>query len=215
MCIRDRYVLFLMEHYFMNLPSMPKQTGKRGKDFIFSLLKGLQPETIIRYRTELQKSGGAGISLDKLWLELVGETFTYPSTFKPPQCSSNANLFSYMHETGFGSSDKSQRKLPLPRSSHTATFLTPEEKTFVHFHAFGNKEPYSAGLCYHAAGVHLSPMPTASMIKSAPVAPQFEGFSDFTEKNHLTFQSHVLNSREFMRDEKSAAEYFGQGKLFI
>lgn len=206
------YVIFLMEHYFANLPPIPKQTGKRGKDFIFSLLKGLQLETIIRYRTELQKSDGAGISLDKLWLELVGETFTYPSTFKFPQHNHNTNFFSYI--TDFGPSDKLQRRLPLPRSSHTAAFLTPEEKTFVHFHAFGNKEPYSAGLCRHGPA-YLSPMPTASLVKSAPVAAQFEGFTDFTEKNRQIIQSHMSVSRGFMGDEKSAADHFGQSNLFI
>jgi hypothetical protein len=40
------YMIFLMEVYFASSPPIPKQAGKRGKDFTFSLLKGLHPNDI-------------------------------------------------------------------------------------------------------------------------------------------------------------------------
>lgn len=199
------YMIHLMGLYFASSQPIPKQTGKRGKDFIFSLLKGLHPEIIIRYKTELQKSGGMETSLDKLWLELVGEPFTLHSEiFKASQPKNNTNIFSFITDTP--SCDKSLRTLPPPQLGQETNLLSPEEKNFIHFQVFQNKEPYSAGMASSSAMAsvsHYSPMGlSAGFIQSAPTAARFEGFSDFTEKNCRSFQVPIKNDKELMEGEE-------------
>lgn len=189
------YMIYLMELYFGSSQPIPKQTGKRGKDFIFSLLKGLHPEIIIRYKTELQKSGGAETSLDSLWLELMGEPFTVHSEIlKASQSKNNTNIFSYITDTP--SCDRSLRMLPPPQFVRKTNLLSPDEKNFIHFQVFQNKEPYSAGISRY------SPMElSAGFVQSAPTAVRFEGFSDFTEKNYRVFQPPIRSNKGLMESE--------------
>lgn len=211
------YMISLMELYFASYQPLPKQTGKRGKDFIFSLLKGLQPESIIRYKTELQKSGGTGVSLDRLWLELVGENFTANLEIASSTKSKKDKSILF-HITDLPMCDKALRTLPLPRFVPAFHTLSLQEKISFHFEVFKNKEETSAGLwCPAGTGTpYFSPAAfSATMVQSAPTACRFEGFSDFTEKNGFFSSSPPgLNKMLLEGGQGFVTEGFTGGNLF-
>jgi len=216
--LQTLYMMYLMECYINTPQPIPKQAGKRGKDFIFSLLKGLHSDVILRYKTELQKSDGAEISLDKLWLELVGEIFVKSSDFfKPASIKNNVQIFSYITDPR---GDKSLRILPLPRFTQTNNRLTSEEKHFIHFQAFKSKGVCSAGVycpAMMASTPYFSPIPqSASLIQSALTAPRFEGFSDFTEKTARVYQPHLAHKKESIESEQEIPiENHARSNLFM
>jgi len=211
------YMIFLMEVYFARSPPAVKQTGKRGKDFIFSLLKGLHPNDIKRYKLELLNSDNSETSLDKLWFELVGESFT--EKHKPPKAKKDCGNV-LLHITTNPPEGRSHLTLPSPRFTQNNGLLTPEEKHFIYFQVFQNKELYSAGICSSIASVgvpYLSSLThSINQIQNAPAAIRFEDPSSFTEKKHNALQPHITNDRESMQvGQESVTGRYGNSNSLL
>ena len=181
------YMIKLMEHYFTNPQPVQKQVGKRGKDFIYSLLKGIQLDNLRKYKGELESHGGNEITLEELWLEMANKsTLMKPEDPNPMTDKNNEDPFSQM--INVPTSDKSHYTLPHPHTTNSSNCLSHEEKSFIQFQAFQNKEPCSAGIFQPvpmSASYFSSALFSAGIMKSAPTAARFEGFSDFTERNCL------------------------------
>lgn len=65
------YMINLMEKYFARPQPLKERGNKRGKDFIYSLLNGLQLEEIINYKLELLKFNIKERTLEELWSDIT------------------------------------------------------------------------------------------------------------------------------------------------
>ena len=195
------YMISLMERYFTHPQPITEQKGKRGKDFIYSLLRSLRLEDVINYKTDLQKMGGKETSLEELWLELAnqGTQITVP---KPVVSGTDAagdmpiDLIS-ISEVPVG--ERAHYILPPPHTVSHPEGLTPDEKDFIHYQVFQNREPCSAGAYLHQPQPMMMSPPvyrtvpfSAGKSRFAPATTRFEGFSDYTDiaSTQHQFQPH-------------------------
>jgi hypothetical protein len=77
------YIISLIEQYLANQSLNPKIKGKRGKDFIYSLIHNLSLKTVTEYKVQLQKLSKEGGDLDKLFKELSTEDKPFTEEPKP------------------------------------------------------------------------------------------------------------------------------------
>lgn len=204
------YVISLMERYFEYPLPTQRQINKRGKDFIYSLLKGLQLEIVTKYKDNLQKSKGKDMTLDKLWLELTGDNHAIkPETPIIPTSNNDpidTELFAYIN--GLPPNNSLCYTLPRPHFSGDSDVLTTEEKTFIQVQVFGNKDTNSIKPfppVYPPLPSALSYCSPATLSAGfAPTAAFFEGFSDFTEKNCCATKGYgqILDGKEFVKPEQ-------------
>ncbi len=190
------YMISLMEHYFAHPPPIPEQKGKRGKDFIYSLLRTLRVEDVIKYKSDLQKLGGKETTLEELWLEMAnqGSSSSKPADAGPMDTGEKPiDLFSYINEPP--TYERSRYVLPPPHDLPKPEPLTPDEKDFIQSQAFQNREPCSAG-AYLSQPMSIMSPPTyrsaafsAGRPKMAPGMSRYEAFSDFTDMAYKPPQS--------------------------
>ena len=180
------YMISLMEHYLMHpQPLNNDQKGKRGKDFIYSLLKNLRAEDVSRYKNEIQKMGGKETTLEELWLEQANESSPQKNDGQrlTPIDDKTAEIFKFISEPPIPG--KARCVLPQPRVCDHPGALTPDEKDFIHVQAFQNKEPCSAGIGFCQPMAMSPPIFRAPFSAGRPrfaaTAPQYEAFSDFTD----------------------------------
>lgn len=183
------YITSLMQQYFVKPRPVEEQNGKRGKDFIYSLLKDIRLGEIVKYREDLQKHIGSENSLEELWQEVVNKNSNVNQDMAIPK-NVTLNLFSYITEPPIY--EKSICTLPPPHEVQHPTTLTNEEKEFIRFQAFRNKESASAGThfpCQMMNSPLYSPMALSTGLHHKHPAELlqakrgYEGFTDFTEKN--------------------------------
>lgn len=170
------YIISLMKQYLANQNSVQNLVGRRGKDFIYSLLKGLRTEEVTNYKAGLEKHIGKEITLEEFWLEMVSQNTKHNDEA--------SNLFSYIAESPVY--EKSVRMLPLPHSVRQVSPLTNEEKEFIRVQAFQNKEPSSASSCLPSLISHTARSPEAFSANQLQRKDQFEGFSDFAAINNYS-----------------------------
>jgi len=179
------YMISLMEHYFKNPQPVSEQKGKRGKDFIYSLLRTLRAEDVVKYKGDLQRLGIRESSMEELWLEMANNpgAGSKIASDKNDNIDKPIDLFPYIADPP--AFDRSCYELPMPHTVKQPEPLTPDEKDFIQFQAFKNKEPYSAG--YLCTPMAISPpsyrqVPlSAGIIRPNSMAPRYEAFSDFTD----------------------------------
>ncbi len=175
------HMLNIMEQYLSRPMPATEQKGKRGKDFIYSLLKSLRHEDVIKYKTDLQKQGAREVVPEELWLEMENLGKNKPTENVIPEERSPIEFLECI------TSPTAARHcvLPPPRSQ-THEVLTADEKIFIQSQAFqAVTEPCSAGP-YFCQPMQMSPLPmvfnTAPFSAGRPlVAPRFEAFSDYTD----------------------------------
>lgn len=172
------YIISLMKQYFANQNPIQDLGGKRGKDFIYSLLKGLYIEEVTSYRASLEKHIGKETTLEEFWLEMANQN-TKQDTPKPD--NEPSNLFSYIAEPPVY--EKAVCTLPLPHNICQASPLTNEEKEFIRVQAFQSKEPSSAGSCFPSL-MSCVQSPEVFSANQLQGKDHFEGFSDFAAVNN-------------------------------
>eukprot|EP00826_Nyctotherus_ovalis_P060013 TRINITY_DN8392_c0_g1_i1.p1 TRINITY_DN8392_c0_g1~~TRINITY_DN8392_c0_g1_i1.p1 ORF type:complete len:381 (-),score=101.83 TRINITY_DN8392_c0_g1_i1:208-1350(-) len=67
------YIVSLIEQYLAVQPLNSKPKGKRGKDFIFSLVHNLTPNAVRNYKEQVQKLASHKCNLDELFNELIND----------------------------------------------------------------------------------------------------------------------------------------------
>lgn len=206
------YIISLMEQYFAHPLPPQEHIGKRGKDFIYSLLKGLYIEEVVKYKGDLQKSLGKKTSLEELWWEMINQNLdTKQGEPMPTPENKIPNSFAPIME--FPVYEKLVFTLPLPNEVQSKESLTSEEKEFVMSQTFQNKEPFSAGSYFQYP--ILTPSYSSQAPLSAGIPPArsyFEGFSDFTEmynplSQRLTAQTSTTSAfHAFSNQNQSRSE---------
>jgi hypothetical protein len=145
------YTMSLMRSYYENPAPVKERGGKRGTDFIFSLLKGLEPQDVNNYKAELLKRGIKEISPEELLKEMEREK----PDGKPAQQNITFDI-SIIEKL----LNNEYRQLPPLSSSRCPLALTKEEKNFIQTQFFQIKEPLSAG------AFNCSPLLVNSTIQS-------------------------------------------------
>jgi len=146
------YIMNLMEQHFARPPSTREGTGKRGKDFIYSLLKGLDIKKVTNYRTELKKLGTKEISLE----EFMHDTMKHNSSVKWNESTEKPNsrvigISSYITENQ--THEKFHYVLPLPKNFNASKSLTDEEKAYIHSQLFQSKKTIKSTPIYTSSSV--------------------------------------------------------------
>ena len=157
-----------MEFYLANPEAPNEHKGKRGKDFIYSLLHNLKQDDIRKYKAEFSKLFSNIENQEQLWFDLSASFNQNTSINEQPLSPLRTNF-----------------TLPTPIHSSNPEPLTPDEKDFVFAQMLQKKEPCSAG-AYAYQAMSTSPLPSiiapCSAGRQIIINPQigYEGFSDFT-----------------------------------
>eukprot|EP00826_Nyctotherus_ovalis_P055448 TRINITY_DN7360_c0_g2_i16.p1 TRINITY_DN7360_c0_g2~~TRINITY_DN7360_c0_g2_i16.p1 ORF type:complete len:333 (+),score=46.40 TRINITY_DN7360_c0_g2_i16:402-1400(+) len=170
------YMIQLMEHHLANPLPSSEITGKRGKDFLYSLLKGLFIEDAQKYRRELASNGNCEFTLEELWLESVNHNFSTKSSEALGK-GKLMNAIPFM--THPYKSNKFCYILPLPLETANLNPLSPEEKTFIKSQVFREKEQHSIfpDSFQRPGGFAYS---HSTLFSAGPNTTHFEGFSEYT-----------------------------------
>jgi len=64
------YITSLIEHYLAHPILVPKLKGKRGKDFIYSLINNLNEKMVADYKKKIQSTAGSQGTMEELFAEL-------------------------------------------------------------------------------------------------------------------------------------------------
>ena len=180
------YMISLMEFYFTHPPVVPEQKGKRGKDFIYSLLRTIRLDDVIKYKADLQKLGNKETTFEELWLEMANQGGV-TGAVKPETGEKPIDLFPVISDQA--SCGGINYSLPLPHAVTNPQPLTTEEKDFVQYQAFSKKEPSSAG-SYSCQPMITSPSDyqpatfSAGHFRLNPSMSRYEVFSDFADGAH-------------------------------
>lgn len=79
------YIISLMEYYLLNPDQNQKAKGKRGKDFIYSLIHNLNKAVVEEYKATIEKLAKNEGTLDDLFKELVDNYASPPPVTSQPQ----------------------------------------------------------------------------------------------------------------------------------
>lgn len=168
------YMIQLTEDHLANPLPSSETTGKRGKDFLYSLLKGLFIEDVQKYRRELASNRSCESTLEELWLESANPNSSTKSTEVLGKSKPRDAIPYTSHPYKNG---KLCYILPLPLETAAPNFLTPEEKVFFKSQVFREKELHSAlplSLQCPRGLAHCSP----TFFSAGPHTVHFEGFSE-------------------------------------
>jgi len=172
------YTMSLMKAYYESPAPVKERGGKRGTDFIFSLLKGLELQDVINYKAELLKHGMNEITPEELWEEMEKEKLgEKPAESKRQNLTSDIPMIKQLLNNEY-------RELPPLSTSRLPLALTSEEKNFIQTQFFQIKEPLSARICTFSPLLVNSTMqtPVPFSAESQPlVTKKFDSFSDFTD----------------------------------
>ncbi len=196
------YMMAQMElHLSQPFPPIPHK-GKRGKDFVYTLLQNLHIEEIEKYRTDLALVSRKRETLQDLWDELAVpieqakvKLTERINTLAGKNTCIPLNQFVAHVETGLYQvmdQDRQRYVLPKPDGGGRAGTLNEEEKGFVQ--TFMSKNPQTpmmpSGREIASTGTHMcchATAPTPELIAVQPfsagmrVMPMaFQGFSDYT-----------------------------------
>lgn len=110
------YMISLMKFYLSHPETAGERKGKRGKDFIYSLLRNLKINEIERYLNEFTVKFGKVDKIEDLWDELARELLTEQKKIDNPEKKQSTDL-----------------TLPQPNlpQQNQESALTPEEKNFI------------------------------------------------------------------------------------
>lgn len=177
------YVMSLMKTYCERPHPVKERGGKRGTDFIFSLLKGVRLQEIIDYKGELLKRGINEVTPEDLWKEMeeqVKEPIESEQQITPDDIAIPTTEELFLIGQIW--------KLPPLIAPRVPVQLTKEEKRFVQTQFFRNKESLSAGISACSPFFLNSVMQTPVILSAETqlsTTKRFEGFSDFTDMTKI------------------------------
>ena len=61
----------MVEYYLLNPTQVPKMKGKRGKDFIYSLVHNLDQKSVATYKDQIHQIGKAFGDMEDLFKDMV------------------------------------------------------------------------------------------------------------------------------------------------
>lgn len=116
------YIISLIEYYLKNPTQNPKIKGKRGKDFIYTLIHNLNQEVVLNYKENIQQRAKNEGTMDELIAQLINSnrisksvsvitstdhslpsmlnyTFTTSASYPPNILSANSSLNDAMSST--------------------------------------------------------------------------------------------------------------------
>eukprot|EP00826_Nyctotherus_ovalis_P040110 TRINITY_DN3911_c0_g1_i13.p1 TRINITY_DN3911_c0_g1~~TRINITY_DN3911_c0_g1_i13.p1 ORF type:complete len:313 (+),score=67.49 TRINITY_DN3911_c0_g1_i13:236-1174(+) len=131
------YMISLIEQCLQNPLSPAELRKKRGKNYLYSLLKLIKPEDIKKYKDDLQRLNGGNATLEKLWKEFDKEGEDTKQKADP--VISNDKL-PCLNELNMCNEQK--YTLPPPNRLADSEKLTSEEKAFIFFQVFQSKIRY-------------------------------------------------------------------------
>lgn len=161
------FVVTLMEEHLEHPLSATEKLRKRGKDYIYSLLKQLEVKELRKYKLELQKLNLA--SLEDIYKEIEDQKGNDYSIIKEIKLVNNKHeTISMIHMV---SNDKeSAYELPLPLNFDSAKSFTNEEKQIFAAQVFKKNEgDLTVALRYKSVeltSANLSPDFTMGTFKS-------------------------------------------------
>jgi len=131
--IETMYMITLMEEYFATPLPSSGIICKRGKDFLYTLLKGLALDDVRDYKRNMKIDWNNEITLKRLWQEL------YSSITKSSETPSKL-IEVIPYTTNPYSKDRQCYILPLPPETSIPTLLTSDEKAFIKLQVFREKD---------------------------------------------------------------------------
>ncbi len=188
-------ILYMMEqmqvHLLQPFPPLPRK-GKRGKDFIYTLLQNLHVEEIEKFRQSLAVVTGRQETLQALWEEL-GAPIERAKMSLVERISGLAgdNCCSFLAKLTAPAQAAEKRGLILPApESRAARSLSEEEKQFVRVQAFMCRTPQPTIPTTRemlSTGTHVgyrTPAITPDINQAVSCPPMlpvaFQGFADYT-----------------------------------
>lgn len=139
------YILSLMKHHISNPSSFIIKKGRRGKDFIYNLMKNIYTENIEKFESALNKLAGEELSLERVWTEVAGplelSKFHLPKDVK--RMITMCNLIHGINDA-LTSKNRSITKLPEIDFSTNPRGMTKDEKEFIQTQAFSLKQTTEA-----------------------------------------------------------------------
>lgn len=182
------YVMKLMENHIARPTSSREKVGKRGKDFIYSLLKGLDMKEIANYKRELNNLGIKEIKLEDYKLNIKKPV---EQTHESKLECKNLIIEMFPFITENSKHDNIKFTLPLPHAFNTSQRLTREEKTHIYTQFFRQKEPKSAVVLtdnssYFNLTTRSQAPFSAGYVEGMARIDRFEGFSDYTANKKRT-----------------------------
>jgi hypothetical protein len=181
--IEASYIISLMKQYLVSQQQNSEPTGKRGKDFIYSLLRGLCAEEVKSYELNLQTILDKKTTLEELWVEMNDQNFDsrQAEELQNIQIPSASNLCKRISNPI--PYDKSIYNLPPLHEINHSSYLTTEEKEFFKRQIFQNKEPASAN-SPQCSMVNCSlQSPNAYSVNLSQEKAHFKGLSDLISIN--------------------------------
>eukprot|EP00826_Nyctotherus_ovalis_P039918 TRINITY_DN3876_c0_g1_i1.p1 TRINITY_DN3876_c0_g1~~TRINITY_DN3876_c0_g1_i1.p1 ORF type:complete len:295 (+),score=84.64 TRINITY_DN3876_c0_g1_i1:165-1049(+) len=140
------YILMLMEQHISNPSPFIMKKGRRGKDFIYNLMKNIYTDNIEKYKAKLGRVLGREVALEKLWEEVavpvIRAKFCLPEGIK-----SFIEMSKLVQSAQEAVSTASIQSIILPKINFSAPprELTREEKEFIATQAFSSKVTTEAG----------------------------------------------------------------------
>lgn len=129
------YVVSLIEQYLAIQPLNPKPKGKRGKDFIFSLVHNLTPNAVRNFKEQVQKLANSRCNLDELFNELINDYKVFAVNGQT-EAKQKAETARQKEEVKAGAEQKTDCKPMLAAKKIEAAIeegkeYTSEEKTLI------------------------------------------------------------------------------------
>lgn len=131
------YILMLMEQHISNPSPFIMKKGRRGKDFIYNLMKNIYTDDIEKYKAELSRVLGREVALEKLWQEVavpvIRAKFCLPEGIK-----SFIEMSKLLQSAQEAAKSAKIHSIVLPEINFSTPprELTREEKDFIATQAF-------------------------------------------------------------------------------
>lgn len=191
------YMISIMEYYIAHPDNIEEHKGRRGKDYIYTLLHNLTQDEINVYKERLSLQIGNFQNLERLWSELNTELLQNDVSNRVEACAPRSNL-----------------TLPAPIQQHNPELLTTDEKNFVFSQMIQRRESSSASTPLYqqmmlSPNTQVIPPFSASYPLLLHSQLAYEGFSDFTnmptnqyvQSSQLIFQSFPVELPQIMQQQ--------------
>eukprot|EP00826_Nyctotherus_ovalis_P063743 TRINITY_DN934_c0_g1_i15.p1 TRINITY_DN934_c0_g1~~TRINITY_DN934_c0_g1_i15.p1 ORF type:complete len:304 (+),score=48.15 TRINITY_DN934_c0_g1_i15:163-1074(+) len=169
------YIIRLMEKYFSCPHPIKERNGRRGKDFIHSLLKGLDADEVAAYKAELSKQNKES-TLEELLQDITRQNRS--ANFRESKDVESSKI------------ERARCVLPLPHGFSGIKSFTDEEKQRIYSQFFRKNEPKSAPI-FISGSIFLTPsiqFSGASSLGLVQGTSRFEGFSEFVALRRASSQ---------------------------
>lgn len=128
------YIVSLVEYYLKNPSENPRTKGKRGKDFIYSLVHNVSQQTVRSYKERVEEYAKHEGTMEELMLQLISEGKCSPAL---------KNVLAHSLPTAFpGNSEKQPQKFQEPSDDFFANIAHTDFENYLPLE-IGFKSPAS------------------------------------------------------------------------